>query len=68
MGKGAVTPSSNRRIWNKQSPYNPGQMKKMLQIYRAYRNFCQFCTNAKETPAMRLGVAKGKIKIMDKIV
>jgi len=65
LGRGSANPSSNRRIWNKQSPYNPAQMEKVLQIYRVYRNFCMFRSGSKETPAMRLGLAKGKVSIMD---
>lgn len=46
------------------SPYNPAIIQKLLDIYRVYYNYCAVGKGGK-TPAMRLGLAKGKIRIED---
>lgn len=58
------TASSSRRIWHGYSPYNPEVVVKVLEIYRVYYNYVQVGEDGK-TPAMRLGLAKGRIEIED---
>lgn len=46
------------------SPYNPAVITKMLDIFRVFYNYVEVGKN-KETPAMRLGLAKGTIDMED---
>ena len=55
-----ATPSSAGRKWHGYSPYNPGVIIKMLEIFRVFYNFVEVGQD-KETPAMRLGLARGKV-------
>jgi hypothetical protein len=45
-------------------PYKPVMVGKLLDIFRVFYNFVEVEKN-KQTPAMRLGLAKGKIMIED---
>lgn len=65
LERGSPKPSSNRRIWSKTAPYRPDRVSKILSIFRTYRNFCEFGRDRNSTPAMRLGIAKGKVDPMD---
>ncbi|MCU7805763.1 MAG: hypothetical protein KZQ92_16810 [Candidatus Thiodiazotropha sp. (ex Lucinoma borealis)] len=58
------TASSSRRVWHGYSLYNPEVVVKLLEIYRVYYNYVQAGEDDR-TPAMRLGLAKGKIAIED---
>lgn len=58
------TASAARRVWHGYSPYNPEVVVKLLEIYRVYYNYVQRGEDGK-TPAMRLGLAKGRIEIED---
>ena len=55
------TSATNKaRTWNGYSAYNPAMLTKMADIYRVYYNYVN--KNDKgETPAMRLGLAKGPV-------
>lgn len=54
--------SNASRNWNGYSAYNPAMLTKMADIYRVYYNYAN--KNDKgETPAMRLGLAKGPVAI-----
>lgn len=55
--------SENRRIWYKLSAYNPSRLYKTIQIFRTYRNYCITSSKDGKTPAQRLGLAKGPIKL-----
>ena len=56
----AHTPSGNGRAWDRHYLYNPETMVKVVEIYRFSHNWMG--SNAtRVTPAMRLGLAKGKI-------
>ena len=58
--------SNASRNWNGYSAYNPAMLTKMADIYRVYYNYVN--KNDKgETPAMRLGLAKGPVAI-EKVV
>ena len=61
-----ATSSSTGRKWHGYSAYNPAIIIKMLDIFRVFYNFVEIGKD-KETPAMRLGLAKGKVS-MDDIV
>jgi hypothetical protein len=67
------TPSSSR-TWYGYSPYNPEMVQKLLDIFRVHYNFVKTERPRKSaegksfairTPAMKLGLAKGKIRIED---
>lgn len=54
------TPSNNGRAWDRHYLYNPETMAKIMEIYRFAHNWMGN-HKTKETPAMKLGLAKGKI-------
>lgn len=56
--------SSAGRTWYGYSAYNPAMIVKMLGIFRVFYNFCLSGQDGK-TPAMRLGLAKGKVALED---
>lgn len=58
------TPSNDGRVWRGYSPYNPAQVQKLLDIYRCHHNFVDDGDRG-VTPAMRLGLAKGPIRLED---
>jgi hypothetical protein len=61
--------------WHGYSPYNPTIVQKLLDIFRVHYNYCKTEEKArrgpdgkplpKRTPAMKLGLAKGVIRIED---
>ena len=53
-----------RRMWHGYSSYNPESIIKMLSIFRTFYNYTQAGKDLK-TPAMRLGLAKGLVKLED---
>lgn len=55
------------RIWSAYQSYNPGVLKKMLEIYRVYSNYCDTPMQGKNksTPAMRLGLADAVLPLED---
>jgi len=58
------TPSSLGRKWFAYSPYNPALVNKLLLIHRVNYNFVAK-RGQKETPAMRLGLAKAPVEPED---
>lgn len=58
------TASNARRMWHGYSAYNPETIVKMLGIFRVFYNYCLAGQDGK-TPAMRLGLAKGKVSLED---
>jgi transposase-like protein len=67
------SPSSNR-TWHGYSPYNPEMVQKVLDIFRVHYNFVKTERQRKgpdgrlvpvRTPAMKLGLARGQIRIED---
>ncbi|MDH2916882.1 MAG: hypothetical protein PXX77_08410 [Gallionella sp.] len=58
------TASSMNRMWHGYSAYNPETIVKMLGIFRVFYNYC-LAGQDKKTPAMRLGLAKGKVSLED---
>jgi hypothetical protein len=59
-----ATSSANYRIWHGYSAYNPSTIVKLLGIFRVFYNYC-LAGKDKKTPAMRLGLAKGKVGLED---
>jgi transposase-like protein len=59
-----TTASSTGRTWYGYSPYNPHVIVKLLDIFRVYYNYCLAGKN-KQTPAMRIGLAKGVVPLED---
>lgn len=58
------TPSNNGRAWDRHYLYNPKTMAKIIEIYRFTHNWMGG-NITRETPAMKLGLAKGKIYARD---
>ena len=58
------TASGANRIWHGYSAYNPATIVKLLGIFRVFYNYC-LAGQDKQTPAMRLGLAKGKVSLED---
>jgi len=66
--RGIPTSSNEQRIWHAYSYYNPEMVPKMAEILRFYYNYMlALPQNGNQTPAMRLGLAKGKIYARDLI-
>lgn len=61
------TSSAGGRMWYGYAPYNPRVIEKLLVLLRVYWNYCYVAKNSKdgETPAQRLGLAKGKVRVED---
>ncbi|MBV8649920.1 MAG: hypothetical protein JO255_00550 [Alphaproteobacteria bacterium] len=58
------TPSAAGRVWFGRSAYNPGMVAQALETFRVVYNYCHVGEDGK-TPAMRLGLAQGKLTIGD---
>jgi hypothetical protein len=56
--------SNNGRIWNGYSPYNPGNVAKVLDIMRTVHNYILIGRDGK-TPAVRLGLAQAPLDYED---
>jgi len=56
--------SKARRKWYGYGAYNPATIVKLLGIFRVFYNYCAVGKDGK-TPAMRLGLAKGKVDLED---
>lgn len=59
--------TSQHRIWNGYSPYNPGMYQQLADIFRVFYNYCQQYGKSQITPAMKLGLAKGPVEL-EKII
>jgi len=56
--------SGTGRRWFGYSAYNPAVIVKLLDIFRVYYNYC-LTGKDKQTPAMRIGLAKGTVPLED---
>jgi hypothetical protein len=56
--------SNKGRIWNGYSPYNPGNVAKILDIMRTVHNYILTGKDGK-TPAVRLGLAQAPLDYED---
>ena len=59
-----ATMSNARRLWHGYSAYNPRSIAKVLDIFRVFYNYV-LIGHEKKTPAMRLGLAKGRVALED---
>ena len=59
-----ATASNKRRVWHGYSAYNPSSIVKLLEIFRVFYNYV-LVGRDKQTPAMRLGLAKGRVSLED---
>lgn len=59
-----ATMSNARRLWHGYSAYNPRSITKVLDIFRVFYNYV-LVGHDKKTPAMRLGLAKGRVTLED---
>lgn len=59
-----ATASSDRRMWHGYSAYQPKNLAMVLTIFKVAYNYC--LTDSKgQTPAMKLGLAKGPVALED---
>jgi len=70
LGRPFATQSNEGRLWHGMAPYNPKIIQKVLDIYRVYNNYVKLTRSRKggfnnDTPAMRLGLARGLVKMED---
>ncbi len=56
--------ANNSRKWHGYSPYDPAMAVKIMEIYRVYYNYVK-PGDKRNTPAMRLGLAKGPCSVED---
>ena len=61
-----ATASKARRTWYGYAPYNPEVAVKLLELFRVHYNYLQPGKDGK-SPAERLGLAKGKVRMEDVI-
>lgn len=54
--------SAAGRTWHGYSPYNPAHLARLLEIFRVHYNYCVKGQDG-QTPAMRLGLARGPVAI-----
>ena len=59
-----ATASAARRTWYGYSAYSPENLANVLEIFRVFYNYCKVGDD-KQTPAMRLGLAKAPIALED---
>ncbi|NNM65102.1 MAG: hypothetical protein HKL99_10890 [Burkholderiales bacterium] len=59
-----ATASSDRRMWHGYSAYQPRNLAMVLTIFKVAHNYC-LVDDSGETPAMRLGLAKGPVALED---
>lgn len=58
--RGVISASADRRLWFGKNAYNPDVLVKLLGIFRTYFNYCEVGEDG-QTPAMRLGLARGPV-------
>ena len=58
--RAAATPSGNGQTWDRYYLYKPEMLEKVIEIYRFTHNWMG-SRQTKKTPAMKLGLAKGRI-------
>jgi hypothetical protein len=59
-----ATASRQFRKWYGYSPYDPGVLAQVLEIYRVFYNYIAVGRD-KQTPAMRLGLAEAPLTARD---
>ena len=51
-------------VWHQRNAYDPGWRRCYFDIYRTHYNYLE-SDDDKKTPAMRLGLAKGKVRLTE---
>jgi hypothetical protein len=64
IGRPIRSPRTAERVWRGRSAHNPEVVVKLLEMYRVVLNHVETGTNGR-TPAMRLGLAEGRIRFED---
>lgn len=64
LGRATSSPSNAGRTWYQKNPYDPEIAAMLLDIYRVNYNYLEVGAD-KKTPAMRLGLAKSKIRLTE---
>lgn len=59
-----ATASADRRMWYGYSAYQPQNLAMVLTIFKVAHNYC-LPDKKDETPAMRMGLAKGPVALED---
>jgi hypothetical protein len=64
LSRAPSSASNTGRIWYQRNAYNPEVVAMLLDIYRVNYNYLEV-GEEKKTPAMRLGLAKSKVRLTD---
>ena len=64
LARAPSTASNAGRVWYQRNAYDPEVAAMLLDIYRVHYNYLEV-GNDKKTPAMRLGLAKGKVRLTE---
>jgi transposase-like protein len=64
LARAPSSASNAGRVWYQRNAYNPGVAAMLLDIYRVNYNYLEVGAD-KKTPAMRLGLAKSKIRLTE---
>lgn len=64
LSRSPSSASNTGRIWYQRNAYNPEIVAMLLDIYRVNYNYLEVGDD-KKTPAMRLGLAKSKVRLTD---
>jgi transposase-like protein len=59
------TAANSGRTWYGYSPYRPDMVQKYIDIFRVYYNYVLKSPKKKTTPAMRLSLARGRVRTDD---
>jgi len=67
LERAVSTSSAAGRVWYGYAPYNPRVIEKLLLILRVYWSYSFVPKDSKDgkTPAERLGLAKGRVRVED---
>jgi len=61
LDRGKGSQSNLGRKWYGYQPYSPAMVQKFLDILRVYHNYCLKSKKSKDTPAMRIGLARAPL-------
>ncbi|MFZ4534952.1 transposase [Propionivibrio sp.] len=64
MAERGVVVGARNGLWFGKNAYDPGNLARLLEMFRVYYNYCEVGED-KQTPAMRLGLAKGPVASED---
>ena len=65
LERGLPTASADRRLWYGKNFYRPDMVKKSSTILMTYLNYCATNNKKDKTPAEKLGIAKGPVRLRD---